>query len=1251
MYPVQISLLSNVLSAIDDGALMLHNGEIICMNNRAEEVLSVQEKELIGKDFCEIFKSSDSNLNIEKLIGSNEILYFPDKNGSRFYAEAMNFKLSEEEDYVLVKLFPVDLTFLNPFTILEEPRELPLGLLVTNIDGLLIYADEQFLQLTNLSEKNIQGKNIADIFPLDSFYLFNYLKSSNRDGSAIVRINCKNSEERFLHANILHMSADAEKYYWLFSDPIDSLEITKELQQKEQYLSSIFRAAPVGIGVLHNNTIIYVNKHFSNVAGYEVSELMGSTLELLFVNKTDYEQISEKFNADQLPNNLHEQVVNWKTKSGQIKIVQLNITLNGIDDTNKSFTLSVFDITESKLAQDKLRLSETRYRKLIHEAADSIVVFQLNKGLILEVNQKMCSLTGYLKEELIGCHISILFPKETSQEYLSLFVNEEWTLYHPITKTEILSKDNELKQVEINNCILEDEPGKVIIGFYRDLSDRRLWEIKLTESERKYKTLFNSVKEGIVITDISSNTIQLVNSTVCNWFGYTQQELTGKIIDFLICTDGDTADKLQNLIAIGDNYLKNVLCTNKDSGTLYLDIRSSVIQIDSKNYCALYLTNITERYQQQLHLEKVNQELIAQDKKYKVLNDELKISYASLSALNTELERKTTEYQQLFNEMVSGFSVHEMIYDENGKPIDYRFISVNPAFEKLTGLKVNDVIGKTVREVMPNIEEYWIDTYGRVVKTGIPVSYQNYSEDLGKYYEVVAYSPEKDIFAVVFNDITLREISQNELKKIFNLSIDFICIADLEGHFIKVNPTFQTTLGYTEEELLSSKITDFIFESDRIITYKVLIQELSKSRAINNFQNRFIAKDGRIIWISWTAQPLVKGKTIFAIGHNITEQKKAESDLIEAKEKAIESDRLKSAFLANMSHEIRTPMNAIIGFSSLLDNSNLGDSKRKKYTHIIRSRCDDLLRIIDDILDISRIEAGQVVIKPDEFILNELLQEIYVIHKQRILNVEKNNLTINLKQPPGEIRVFNDRQRLLQVMNNLLDNAIKFTNEGKIEFGFREYLPDKILFYVSDTGIGIPKNMHNIIFQRFRQAEENLTRKFGGNGLGLAISKPLIQLMGGNIWLESELDKGATFYFTINKFLGQQELINLIKLKDQKILVVEDDRHSVEYFRILLEQLGASITHVHSGNECLSLLQSGAKFDIILMDIQLPDISGIEITKAIRKFDMEVPIIAETAYAQVEDRKDCLDAGCNDFIAKPVDDETLIKVILKYIDA
>jgi PAS domain S-box-containing protein len=1251
MYPVQISLLSNVLSAIDEGALMLHEGEIIFMNKKAEEVLLVQEKKLIGKNFCKVFKNHSNKIVIDKLIGNNELIYFPDENGLRFYAEAMNFKLSEEEDYVLVKIYPADLSFLKPFTILEEPRELPLGLLVTNREGHILYADEQFLQLTNFSEKNIESKSISDIFPMDSSYLFNYLRDSSRDSSAIVRINCKSSEERFLHANILHMSAEAEKYYWLFSDPIDSLEITKELQQKEQYLSSIFRAAPVGIGVLRNKTIVYANKHFLDVTGYEISEIIGNPPDFLFADYADFEKISKDVKNGNLQNNTLEQEVHCKCKNGEIKTVQLTITLNSIENETKSFTFSVIDITESKQAEEKLRLSENRYRKLIHEAADSIVIFQLNKGLILEVNQKMCSLTGYSKEELIGSHISILFPKETSQEYLSLFITEEWTLYHPITKTEILSREAHLKPVEINNCILEDETGKVIIGFYRDLSDRKLWEIKLTESERKYKTLFNSVKEGIIILDIGSNSIQLANETVCGWFGYNQQELVNKTIGYLICTDGDTAEKLQSLIKIGDNYLKNVLCTNKDSGTLYLDIRSSAIQIDSKNYCALYLTNVTERYEQQLHLEKINQELVAQDEKYKSLNEELNKSYGNLSALNTELKRKTVEYQQLFNEMVSGFSVHEMIYDSTGKPTDYKFLSVNPAFEKLTGLKASDIIGKTVRQILPNIEEYWIDTYGRVVKTGIPVSYQNYSEDLGKYYEVVAYSPDKDIFAVVFNDITAREISQNELKKIFNLSIDFICIADLDGHFIKVNPTFQIILGYTEEELLSSKITDFIFESDRVITYKVLIRELSKSGAINNFQNRFVAKDGSIIWVSWTAQPLVKGKTIFAIGHNITEQKKAESDLIEAKEKAIESDRLKSAFLANMSHEIRTPMNAIIGFSSLLDNDDIANAKRKKYTSIIRSRCDDLLRIIDDILDISRIEAGQVVISPDEFNLNGLLHDIYEIHKQRILNIEKNNLTIHLKQPPGEIKVFNDRQRLLQVMNNLLDNAIKFTNEGKIEFGFREYLPDKILFYVSDTGIGIPKTMHNIIFQRFRQAEENLTRKFGGNGLGLAISKPLIQLMGGNIWLESELDKGATFYFTINKFLGQQELINLIKLKDQKVLVVEDDRHSVEYFRILLEQLGVSITHVRSGNECLKLLQSGAKFDIILMDIQLPDISGIEVTKAIRKFDMEVPIIAETAYAQAEDRKDCLDAGCNDFIAKPVDDETLIKVILKYIEA
>jgi PAS domain S-box-containing protein len=1046
----------------------------------------------------------------------------------------------------------------------------------------------------------------------------------------------------------MHLPGEDDKYFWLFRNAGDSFETTTQIQNKEQYLTDIFRSAPVGIGVLHDNTIFYSNQYLSDITGYIIPELAGSSLDILFDNNTEYENVISLLHEN--TSNLPEIEVVWKNKEGNRIFVKLNFTAIDTNIAEKRYTFSVIDITESKKAQQQLMLSETRYRKLIQEAADAIIIIQANKGLIIEANKKAEILTGYPVDSLIGSHISMIFPREVSPEYFNLYVSEEWTQDHRIARAEIFTRDKQFIKVEINNRVFEDVSGKVIIGFYRDLTDRQLWEKKLTESEQRYKTLFNSVKEGIIIADVSSNKMILVNETICNWFDYILDEITGQSVETLLNGDSFALKKLNELIILDSLYLQNYLCKTKRGEIIYVDIRSSAIQIDEKGYTALYLTNVTERYEQQLYLEKINQELRIQDDKYRQLNEELQKSYINLSAVNRELEVKSNDYLQLFNEMVSGFAVHEMIYDENGNPCDYRYLAVNPAFEKLTGLKSIEIVGKSIKEVIPTIEEYWINTFGEVAKTGTPVSYENYAEELGKYYETVAYSPGKDKFAVVFNDITQRVKSRDELDKIFNLSLDLICIASFDGYFIKTNPAFHTILGFSMEELKSQKLWEFILESDRGITRKVFMDELARDNAINNFQNRLVTSDGKIVWISWAAQPLTKDKTIFAIGRNITDQKKAEGELISAKEKAIESDRLKSAFLANMSHEVRTPMNAIIGFSSLLDINHLEADKRRKYTQIIRSRCDDLLRIIDDILDISRIEAGQVVINPEDFVVNNLMQEILEIHKQRIINLEKTQLGIELQPLISQIILHNDRQRLLQIMNNLIDNAIKFTLEGKVTFGCREYVQDKVLFFVTDTGIGIPKEKHQVIFQRFRQAEENLTRKFGGNGLGLAISKPLIQLMGGNIWLESESGKGSTFYFTVDKYLGQQELTELIKLKDKRILVVEDDRHSVDYFRILLEQLGAVISHARSGNESLTLLEAGAKYDLILMDIQLTDISGIEVTRAIRKFDMQTPIIAETAYARAEDRQNCLDAGCNDFIAKPVDDEDLIKLLLKYID-
>jgi len=324
-----------------------------------------------------------------------------------------------------------------------------------------------------------------------------------------------------------------------------------------------------------------------------------------------------------------------------------------------------------------------------------------------------------------------------------------------------------------------------------------------------------------------------------------------------------------------------------------------------------------------------------------------------------------------------------------------------------------------------------------------------------------------------------------------------------------------------------------------------------------------------------------------------------------------------------------------------------------------------LLRIIEDILDISRIEVGQMAIMESEFILSELMNELLEYYKLK-KNKTEGNATISLKLSMEEslkgISVFADPYRLKQILNNLLDNAFKFTQHGFIEFGCKLVVRPNdasLQFFVKDTGIGIPANKFELIFDRFCQADDSLTaRMYGGTGLGLSIVKGIVKLMNGKIWLESEENVGTTFYFTlplIQQIASTEKLNTEVKNPDtirwdnKTILIVEDDTANTFYLTEALSQKGLTLLNACTGEEALQIFKRNPNIDLILMDIQLPDINGLVVTGKIKKKNPDVVVIAQTAYATPKDVKDCLDAGCRDFLSKPITYEKLILMIDQYL--
>lgn len=385
-----------------------------------------------------------------------------------------------------------------------------------------------------------------------------------------------------------------------------------------------------------------------------------------------------------------------------------------------------------------------------------------------------------------------------------------------------------------------------------------------------------------------------------------------------------------------------------------------------------------------------------------------------------------------------------------------------------------------------------------------------------------------------------------------------------------------------------------------------------------------------------------------------------EEELIKARHRAEDADNLKSDFLANMSHEIRTPMNGILGFAELLKDSDISGKKKHEYIERINSCGKHLLCLINDIIDLSKIEAGKINILEKEFSLSALFFDLFFFFQAENTRNEKDHIELKMQKEieDDQGKIISDITRLRQILTNLIGNALKFTSKGQVTFGYTFKDSNTILFYVKDTGIGIPSNKLNVIFDRFRQADSSTTRKFGGTGLGLAISKGLVNLLGGSIWVESVEGEGSAFYFTIpyktnkekqNPEKNIEEEENQYKWNHKNILIVEDDETSYRYLAEILRKSKIQIHHVKNGKEAINICKSLPEIDLVLMDIQLQGMSGYETTKKIKQLRKDLPVIAQTANAMDDDRRKCIEAGCDDYISKPIDKNIILKKINKII--
>ena len=874
--------------------------------------------------------------------------------------------------------------------------------------------------------------------------------------------------------------------------------------------------------------------------------------------------------------------------------------------------------------------SEDQYKVLIDQAADGIFVGD-EQGYLINVNNSGCRLTGYSIDELIGFKLTDLLYRANKTQKISLLEKVKTGKASTFERL-LLRKDGTKIPVEINIKLLSDGRYHAI---FRDVSERKEAEKQLIKSEESYRNIYNSSNDGIIIFSNDKLKITDINTAGIKIYGYTKDELLNIDIDFLSSGNdnysGKEFRKLLRKTGETESQLFDWLACNKKGETFWLEMDLKQARIGDELCILNVIRDITNR-----------------------------------KKTEEQLKQNEIRFRSLFENMSNNVAIFEVVDDGR----DFIFKNFNSAAEKLERIKRTEIIGKSADIVFPTLREYnLLESFRKVWKTGEPANtpiivYDNDGKILSWTENFIYRLPSKEI-VVIYDDITQRKRAEFDLlktKERYRIATEETMVAvwerNLETKKGHADPVLFEILGYPIPDVEDSFSIwkNYIHPADLEVITR-LNQELREGKIKElNCKFRATDRDGNVRWFidKGVALKNSKGITTRLIGtiSDITQQQKIEEQLILSKEKAEEADTLKSAFLANMSHEIRTPMNGILGFSDLLKSEETTEKERNSYIDIIHQSGKQLLNIINDILDISKIEVGQIQINEEDCSINNMLDELVGLFKTDTVDKKKLKLEIHKDLPDIESIIKTDGVRVRQILTNLINNAIKFTSKGYIEFGYLLIPADDpsnktnhyLQFYIKDTGIGIPHSKREIIFDRFRQSDESHTRKFGGAGLGLAISKGFVELLGGHIWHESTEKIGSTFYFTIPYKVGNLERIHKIEAKlnsqyewkNQTVLIVEDDETSFKYLHKILDKTGLKIIRAITGNEAVDICDKIEDIKLVLMDIQLPGINGYEATQKIREFRPDLPIIAQTAHALPEDRQKSIESGCNDYISKPI---------------
>lgn len=949
----------------------------------------------------------------------------------------------------------------------------------------------------------------------------------------------------------------------------------------------------------------------------------------------------------------------------------------------------LFNATELLKTKEEVEINEEKFNKLSNLTFEGILVHE--NSIALDLNLSFAKIFGYTRNEILGKNIiNILFP-EKYHKIISEKRAEKETLPYEI---EGIRKDGSIFPLEVEARNIKAEGNKIIrVTAFRDITERK-------KSEKENKKLSAAVEQSantIIITDIDGN-IEYTNSKFTEITGYTASEVLGK--NPRIFNSGTQPKEyyaqLWQTIKAGKIW-KGQFQNKAKNGNLFWE-RVTITPLKNElgeiiNFLAIK-EDITKN-------KKAEEEIEKSERKFRDLfeksNDAILIikngifidcnqATVTLLGYNTKenflnshpskLSPKSQPDGKNSNEkaeemmkiaLAKGSHRFEWMHTKRDGiifPVEVLLTAIsNEPNNNTIHCVWRDITKrkKAEEELQKQNEEYVTLSKEHSAQN---IELRQLSNELSEKNKLLLKSNErfKNIFeqspvslweqdfSEVMQLLNKKEAETRDLKTYLDENPDFIkeCISSIK--ILNVNKATLQLLGVKNKEELIKHIRN-TNNKDAIEALKKELVSVASGKKEFKDETEFIRKDGKAISV------ILKSAIIDDSGKNIASIIDITA-LKEAKEKAEESNRLKTEFLNNMSHEIRTPMNGILGFSGLLNDPDLDAKKRNNFVAIIQNSGKQLLHIIDDILEISRLGTKQVKVVDEEVCLNDVLLELFSIFD---IKAKEKKLPLYLKKELSDKQsiILTDKTKLNKIVSNLLENALKFTNKGFIEFGYylkRNSEPAKLEIYVKDTGIGIKPEKHEIIFERFSQAEKGLSKKVGGLGLGLSIAKENTALLGGEISVESEMMNGTTFFITIpykprginTKTESKSDTIQ----NKYTILIAEDEEVNYMYLEVLLKdiiKLNCNLIHAKNGQEAVEICKNNPAIEFILMDLKMPIMNGYRAAKQIRELRPNVPIVAQTAYSTAEEIDKAIAAGCDDFISKPISKETLNKVLRKHM--